>query len=305
MRKAHEAMPTREDLGVRLALAYEQRKLDAEAGPLYDRLLKANEPSLNVRSRAGRFFARTGRRADAIAQGEAIFKANPLHPAGLYLLGEKFYWSGKFNEALDRFHEAIRLDPDPQYQEALGRACVELQKYDEATRAFGMAIEAAPEFIAPRLGRAKIHLLQREYSKAIEELEATKKLAPNDAGVWRDIGKAYLVMLKAAPAVRELEHAILLDPNDAEAHFILGKAYYDLDRPGPATDQLSRAIGLIKGDVPWMADAHLALGYAARAAKRCAVAIDAFRQYLQMTKGSGPARDDAERLLLRLQAGCN
>ena len=60
IKAAYNTDRTREDIGVALAVAYEERKRFEDAEALYESLLKSAEPTLNVKARAGRYFARYG-----------------------------------------------------------------------------------------------------------------------------------------------------------------------------------------------------------------------------------------------------
>src|SRR5688500_12769023 len=203
----------REDIGLALARMLAARGRAKDAAQVFDKLL-AGKPSLTVRARAGRFFAREGMHDKAMAQGEAIRGESARHPAGLFLLGEKLLAEKKHEEAQRAYRDASRLEPEAQYFEALARAAERLGQLDEALRQFGRAIEVDPGYMAPRLGRARIRLLRREYALAIDELKAAQELDGNAATVLRDLGRAYLAMRDVKTAVPLLERAIQAAPDD-------------------------------------------------------------------------------------------
>ena len=301
LRSAVDKEGGREDIGLALARMLAARGRIKEAALVFDKLL-AGKPSLTVRARAGRFFAREGLHEKAMLQGEAIRGESPRHPAGLFLLGEKLMGEQKPEEAQKAYRDATRLEPEAQYFEALARAAERLGQHDEALRQFGRASEVDPGYLAPRLGRARVRLLRREYALAIDELRAAQELDPNGASVMRDLGRAYLAMRDVKSAVPLLERAARAAPNDAETHFALGQAYFDMDRARDAAAHLGRAVQLGGESDPWRAEAYRMLGYAARSARNDRAAVSAFRTYLELDQKDSAHRRDVQRLLLRLEA---
>jgi predicted Zn finger-like uncharacterized protein len=301
LRAAIDKDTGREDIGLALARMLAARGRIKDAAQVYDKLL-AGKPSLTVRARAGRFFAGEGMHDKAMVQGEAIRGESPRNPTGLFLLGEKLLAEKKHEEAQRAYRDAARLEPEAQYFEALARAAEKLGQLDEALRQFGRAIEVDPAYMAPRLGRARIRLLRREYALAIDELKAAQELDANAATVLRDLGRAYLAMRDVKTAVPLLERSLQAAAGDPEAHFLLGQAYFDLDRAREAAGQLARAVQLGKEDATWRAEAYRMLGYASRSANNNRAALDAWRRYLELDQKDSAQRRDVQRLILRLEA---
>jgi tetratricopeptide (TPR) repeat protein len=303
LRRAYELDPSREDIGLGLARTLEATGRPREAIAAYQAMLGGDrKPSLAVRGQAGRAFARLGMPAEAAAQGDAIRAEDLRNPAGQFLLGEKLFGEGKYEDALKAYRDAARVGPEAQYLEALGRASEKLAQHDEALHGFGDAIAADPRYLAPRLGRGRIRLLRREYALAVTELSDAQKLAPDSAPLLRDLGRAYLEMRDTARGIPLLERAIQLDGGDATAHYALGRIYYEQERARLAAAHLSKAVELAAEDMPWRAEGFRALGYAQRAAGNRSAAISAWRRYLTIERTDGPERRDTERMLMRLEA---
>jgi predicted Zn finger-like uncharacterized protein len=301
LRRALDKDASREDIGLALARMLASRGRGKDAAAVFEKLL-AGKPSIAVRARAGRFFAREGLHEAAMAQGEAIRGENPRHPVALFLLGEKLQAEKKYEEAQKAYRDATRLEPEAQYFEALARAAEKLGQLDEALRQFSRAVEIDPLYLPPRLGRGRVRLVRREYSLAIDELKAAQELAPDNAAVVRDLGRAHLAMRDVKAAVPLLARATTLAPSDADAHFSLGQAYFDLDRARDAAGHLGRAIQHGAPDASWRGEAYRMLGYALRTANNNRGAIDAWRKYLEIDTRDSAHRRDVQRLLLRLEA---
>ena len=92
-----------------------------DAGAMFDKLLADPGVSIDVRARAGRFWAELGDIDRARAQGDAILKVEEQNPAGLYLRGEGLLADRKYAEARRMFQQAVDTGEQAQYLEALGR----------------------------------------------------------------------------------------------------------------------------------------------------------------------------------------
>ena len=304
LRRAYDADPSREDIGLALARTLEVAGQRDAAIAAYRKMLDGErKPSIPVRAQAGRTFARLGMAADADAQGESIRALDPRNATGHFLLGEKLYRQGDFEEALGEYREASAVEGDAQLLEGLGRVNEKLGKYDDALLAYGDSIAADPMLLAPRLGRGRVRLARREYSQAVGELELALKVAPNDARVLRDLGRAYLAMRDLRQAVPMLERSVSLDPKNAEAHYALGNVYYEAGRAALSAKHLSISVELAAPDAVWRVDAFRLLGYAQRAARNRNGAISAWRRYLAIERAGGVERRDVQRMLMRLEAG--
>jgi len=303
LRRAYEIDPAREDIGLGLARTLEAGGRVRDAVVMYEQMLAPDhKPSVAVRAQAGRAFARFGLADASDAQGVAIRAVNPRDPAGMFLLGEQLYRSGKYEDALKAYREAGRLGAEAQYFEAQGRASEKLAQYDDALREYGDATTADLKYLAPRLGRGRVRLLRREYTLAVVELTAAQKVAPDSPEVLRDLGRAYVAMSDLRQGVPLLEQAAALDGRDPVTQHALGSAYYGLGRAAQSAQHLSRAVELAAPDAPWRADAFQQLGYAERAAGNRAGAIGAWRRYLAIERTDGPQRRDVQRLLMRLES---
>ncbi len=292
--KAFELDPSRIDLGVELARSFEAAGRDADASALYKRLLDGRDVSMDVRVRAGRFFARIRDLDAARAQGEKILEVDPESAAGLFLRAESLLADGRPAEARRLFKKAVDGDPDPQYLDGLGRAgeaesatSGDTVQRDDALLAYIQASEQAPTMLNPVLGRARLHLARREYPKALAAYQAAQKIAPNDPVIPYGIGVAYDELEDREEATRWLSRAVAAQPR-ADAYYRLGTLHYEANRPGPSAAALSMAtqLGLKeerdKGvNVPWLTNAYWLLGAAELARRNDRAVVRAWEAYLE------------------------
>jgi tetratricopeptide (TPR) repeat protein len=132
----------------------------------------------------------------------------PFDPLAHYRMGMMYYLSGQFKEAVDRFKEAIRLDP--KYFEA----------YNE------LAITYADS---------------GQYYPAIEPYQKAIKLKPNYVLYW-DLAKAYSALARYDEALDALNQSIKIKPAFDRAHYDMGLIFNILGVPQKAEASFLKAL---------------------------------------------------------------
>jgi tetratricopeptide (TPR) repeat protein len=307
---AARAAPSRTEIGLHLAMVFEETGRIDDAAKAYEELLKGASPTLETMARAGRFYVRQGQPAKAGELGERILAVKDSDPAGNFLRGEGQYHAGNFAEARVSFRRAADIEPDPHYFEASGRASEQLDGLqDEAFEAYAEASRLDPNYVAPRIGRARLLLLRRDFKRAIEELEETRKLAPQNASVFHYLGEAYQQQEDHKQAVSYFRTALQYDRQRAETHYRMGKSYIELNKERDAAGFLTDATALARrqgGPTPkWLEDAYYELGYVQRSLSKRGQAIEAWKAYLELVPPEKQKQNEVvevKRLLMSLEA---
>src|SRR5947209_8481483 len=137
-----------------LAVAYDQKGLHERAQDSYKRAISANESD----------------------------------PEALNNLGYSLYTSGNYRAAVDRLKRAAKLAPDDaRILNNLALAQARLGKYDDAYRNFA---RAGGEFSGHANVAALLIRMGRE-DKAIEHLEAARRIQPDSPNVLRQLAELY------------------------------------------------------------------------------------------------------------------
>jgi tetratricopeptide (TPR) repeat protein len=314
LRKAFELEPARVDVGLALARGLDEAGRKSDAGAMYEKLLAGPDVSVEVRIRAGRFWARTGDIARARAQGALIRQADADDPNGLFLEAEGLLADKKlvearrlYQQAADASEDALFLDGLGRTAEALGAAQGDSRYKDEALRAYTRANELEPTLLTSVIGRGRLLLERRDAAKALAALEAANKLKPGDPDVQYGIGVAHQELGDRKNAVDWLARALKARPR-AEGFYRLGLLYYDLDRARDAAGALWSATDLGTGDekrlgtqVPWLTDALYLLGSIENALRHDAQARRAWEQYLSRGPTNQTQQQEVRRLMLGLR----
>jgi tetratricopeptide (TPR) repeat protein len=212
---------------------------------------------------------------------DAFTKASEQDPSDLESMemeGVSLFRTGHSPEALPLLEKAhatvIRANIDPEY--VLGLCYTDVQRYDDARRAFATQYGFAPdsaegyllaarlflrrEFIAEAAVEARkalelnatlplahqllaeVDLAKQDYPGAIRELEIEQKINPLNGILYDRLGDAYLRNGQFAEAQRALNRAVLLEPSSTAPYILLGETFLKLNQPIEALHYLDHAI---------------------------------------------------------------
>ncbi|HEX8113319.1 MAG TPA: tetratricopeptide repeat protein, partial [Kofleriaceae bacterium] len=308
LRAALALDPARLDITAELARTYEALQRDHDADQLYAKLIAGPDPGLELRARAGRFYARTGAIDKAAAQGEKILATDPRDAAGHYLKGEGLLAAGKLPEAKQQFQRAVEADRDPQYLDALGRAAEAIgQGGDRAAQELALRsyaeAAAASTLINPRVGQGRIYLLRHEPASAVPHLSDAVRLSPPNAETLFLLGAAYQDSQHPAEARHWLGEAVKIAAIP-EAYWRIAQLEHEANHGPAAILMLTDAIRLA-GEaetktgktVPWLTDALYLQGRVNFDLHNEAAARAAWQLYLARKPPASAQRSEVEQLL--------
>jgi tetratricopeptide (TPR) repeat protein len=94
-----------------------------------------------------------------------------------YQEGELFFEDGEYDQALEKYGEALAAQPDlPHYVRAKARALMQLGRDEEALRWFDRAVELQPFFGGTYANRGILYDRMGEYDKAVADYEKALEL---------------------------------------------------------------------------------------------------------------------------------
>lgn len=110
-----------------------------------------------------------------------------------WLKGNELSRSGQWDQAIDAYHQAIRINPDatgPYFN--LGVAHKALRQYERAAAAFERAQQLEPDNMEIHLRLGNIYNLMEKWNKAIEHLNLVVHRVPDNAEAHGNLGWALL-----------------------------------------------------------------------------------------------------------------
>jgi len=213
-----------------------------------------------------------------------------------YNLGVVLVEAGRRDDGIQRFREAIRIDPD--YADVhidLANALNERGATDEAVAEFATVVRLRPDYADAHLVFGNLLRARGRTSEAITQYRQALRLDPTLASAHNELGNALTDEGKFNDALGEYEQAVRLSPGFAEAHNNVGAALARAGKSEEAIREFLEALRLKPGDATFHYNAAMMLEGAGRTKE----ALEHLRAALQ----TNPQLDAARRAMDRLTGG--
>ena len=133
-----------------------------------------------------------------------------------------------------------------------------------AEKAFRNVSARSPNDVGAHANLGVIYMRQREWNRALGELETAKRLAPQMAGIRLNIGLTRFRQGNYADAIPALESVVRDDPGSEQARHILGLCYVFEDRYADAVGILEALWPSSNADLDYLYMLTIAAGKAGR-----------------------------------------
>ena len=172
--------------------------------------------------------------------------ADPQKAKQRYLQsGVRYIESGKYEQAILQFQNAIKLDP--RFAEAFYQMSKAYLANRDAQRSFNalrQAIDLAPNRPEFHLDIGQLYVSGGMYSDAQEEASLVLSKDPSNGAAFQLLGVSLAAQLKTEQALDAFTKAVQLQPANASAYVDLGLAELSLKRYDAAEQHLRRALEL-------------------------------------------------------------
>jgi tetratricopeptide (TPR) repeat protein/mono/diheme cytochrome c family protein len=133
-------------------------------------------------------------------------------------LGAVLQTEGKFDEAIDNYHQALRGNPDNVMAlNSLGSALQSTGRPQEAIEHYRRALRLDPGYVNARYNLGNSLLMLGRGEEAISQLLQVVDALPEDANVCNSLGSAFAMHGDLTRAVEFFERALRLNPSYADA----------------------------------------------------------------------------------------
>lgn len=154
---------------------------------------------------------------EAIEHLERAIEIHPKYKNAFLLLGNAHYYKKNFETSIDRYQQALALDPS----------------YRDAKENIGLAYRDAGRNAGENLG---------DLNSAIQYLTEALRYLPEDYEANRLMGVAMGISGNSSEAIRYFEKATELLPDNADAWYNLGTAYGAAGNTGEAQRAFDKAV---------------------------------------------------------------
>ncbi|MDP8247486.1 MAG: tetratricopeptide repeat protein [Candidatus Tritonobacter lacicola] len=210
-------------------LTFNQSGIYLDPETLWLDTIKKNPRAWMAHNNLGVLYARQGRLNKAIDRYSEALRINPDHAGALNKLGEALALQGRFDEAVARYSEALRISPG--YAEAhynLGKALARKGAFDEAILHYSRAIRFKPGHAAAHYNLGNALAAQGAFDAAVAQYAEALRIKPDHEKAHVNLGNACQKLGRYPYAVRAYKRAILINTDNVSAHFNLGIAYLHL-----------------------------------------------------------------------------
>lgn len=191
---------------------------------------------------------RSGRLDEALMDFDEALLLDPINAVAYGHRGMAWVGKMEFAKALDDFDVAIRLKPgDPASHDGRGIALASMRDFHGAISSFSTAIRLDPKRPGTYFNRARAFMDIGEYDKAIADYGTHLRFSTDEvvkARAYLKRGIAWDRKGNHDQAIRDYSEAILLDPSHAFAYYLRGRTRSEKGELTDAIADLNEAIRL-------------------------------------------------------------
>jgi tetratricopeptide (TPR) repeat protein len=188
-----------------------------------------------------------------------VIKRNPGHADGHFQKGYCLAKLGLYNEAIEAYHETIRLRPtNPDPLNHLCLAYNRLERYEKALESCLKATLLKPDLVEAHNNLGWTYFKLGRHQEAIEACKRAIQLKPDFALAYFNLGNNYSAIKSYREAAEAYKQGIRIAPDHPESHLNLGASYFQIGQYENAMEAYKQAIRLNPDSVK----AHLNLGMA-------------------------------------------
>ncbi len=170
--------------------------------------------------------------------GFADSRADDLKRAGVEALK-----SDRYNDAITRFSDAIKLAPNDA-DNWLGRCKAYSYSGDFAPALADceQAVKLSPQNGESRALRGAVYLRSGNLQAALDDENAALSLDPNNARAYRERGNVYHALKQPAKAMADYDQALRIKPADGTAYALRGNLWFAKGNYDAAWDDYNKAV---------------------------------------------------------------
>lgn len=222
--------------------------------------------------------ALSGNQQNAINHFEKAISLDKNNSMALANLGNVLKELGKYDQAIDKYQKALKIQADPEIYYNLGLLYQEINNDNSAITAYRASLSLNKNFINSIINLSILYFNQRAYEKALELLNETdvsvlenpnvllnKGFALNELGLYTEaieclkkclkieannpkvlsnLGTAYLGIKNYPETLKCYEQALNFDDNSAQIYSNLGHLYQKLKNYPKSIEFLEKAISI-------------------------------------------------------------
>jgi eukaryotic-like serine/threonine-protein kinase len=184
----------------------------------------------------------------AAIQCNRALAITPQLAEGHTCLGNVFFSSGRYEEAVNQFQRSLDLDHNSdETLRSLAAAYQKLGKASAAERAYRKAISLRPNYWGVYNAFGTFYYNQARYADAVAMFKRAIQVAPLSYNGYSNLGAMYLLLGQYGEAVEALKQSIALRPT-ANSYGNLGTVYFYMRRYSDSAESVQQALKIDPAD---------------------------------------------------------
>jgi protein O-mannosyl-transferase len=243
----------------------------------------------------GCYYSGQGRLDDALEQFHETIRIKPDYAEAYLDAGNMLQIKGLFEQSIGYYRQALRLRPDlPEPYTSWGRACVSLGRWDEGVRLYRQALRIRPHYVQALVNLAEAYMQKAEWNRVLELGQLAVSVEPDNIGALNVLGSAYLALGQLQQAGEQFSRFVELAPNNEYAHKGLGDVYHTQGILDKAVESYQKALAINPSNVDAHSRADTLNRYGVALVKlgRHREAEDHFKEALRLDPQFGQAREN-------------
>ena len=205
--------------------------------------------------------------------GESLFARNNL--------GNALAAQGRFDEAINQFQKALKIDPnDADAAYNLGNALAQQGNLEAAGEQLELALQIKPDNAMAAYDLGNVRAKQGRLGEAVDQFQRALNSDPGLARARYNLGQVFSKQGKRDEAIRNYRLALGSDPTHVKAHYYLAIALSEQGDFQGASKEFREALRV----EPELAEAHAGLARALSAQGKKDEALQHYQEALRLLK---------------------
>jgi protein O-mannosyl-transferase len=270
-------------------LTWQQTQIWRDPEKLWNHVLSTTGESLFARNNLGNALAAEGRFDEAVDQFQRALRIDPNDSDAVYNLGNALARQGNFEAAGKQLQYALQVNPrNAMAAYDLGNVRVRQGRFDEAMNQFERALKTDPGLTRAHYNIGNLLTQQGKLDEAIAHFRQVMLLAPEDGRAPYHLGQIFSRQGKFDEAIRHYRLALRIDPSNLKARYYLAVALAEQGDFEGASKEFRESL---RAD-PNLSEAHAGLARALTAQGKKDEAVRHYQEAVRLLRSQSQNKNE-------------
>ena len=270
-------------------LTWRQAQVWHDPERLWSYVLSTTGESLFARNNLGNALAAEGRFDEAVDQFQRALRIDPNDSDAVYNLGNALARQGNFEAAGKQLQYALQVNPrNAMAAYDLGNVRVRQGRLEEAADQFQRALKIDPGLTRAHYNMGNLLTQQGKLDEAIAHFRQVMLLAPEDGRAPYHLGQIFSRQGKFDEAIRHYRLALRIDPSNLKARYYLAVALAEQGDFEGASKEFRESL---RAD-PNLSEAHAGLARALTAQGKKDEAVRHYQEAVRLLRSQSQNKNE-------------